>query len=109
IGSWSIRYFTVFVCLLIFALLIILYFLFLISSIKRKTRKEADKAEEALHSNLKDFKNSIERELTLWDKFGDKNGYDKEKVRIIQSLKKKIDFMENKVLKEIKDIEDLLK
>jgi hypothetical protein len=83
--------------------------LLLAGSIKRKTKKEVDEAEGALHNNLKDFKNSIERELTLWDKFGDKNGYDKEKVRIIQSLKKKIDFMENKVLKEIKDIENLLK
>jgi hypothetical protein len=83
--------------------------LLLAGSIKRKTKKEVDEAEEVLHNNLKDFKNSIERELTLWDKFGDKNGYDKEKALIIQSLKKKIDFMENKVLKEIKDIEDLLK
>lgn len=109
IGAWELDYFAVFVILLVFTVLVIFCLLLLASLIKRKTKKEVNEAEEVLHNNLKEFKNSIAEELALWDKFYNKKGYDEEKAKIIQSLKKKIDFMENKVLKEIKDIEDLLK
>ncbi|MDP3043291.1 MAG: cohesin domain-containing protein, partial [bacterium] len=109
IGSWEFDYFTIFVILLIFTILVISFLAFWAGLMRNKLKKETDEAEQILHKSLIEFKKSFEENLDSLIEFEKETGRAKEKAAARESLKRKIDFMENKVLKEIKDIEDLLK
>lgn len=109
IGSWVINYFTVFIILLVFTILIIAFLAFWAGLMRNRLKKETDEAQVALHKNLREFRKLIEQELILLDKLKGKEGYDREKANVKKALKGRVDFMEKKIAKEIKDIEDLLK
>ncbi|MBU4455550.1 four helix bundle protein [Patescibacteria group bacterium] len=109
IGSWEFDYFTVFVILLVFTILVISFLAFWAGLMRSKLKKEADEAEQILHKSLIEFKKLFEEDLDSLIELEKETGRVKEKMAARESLKRKIDFMENKVLKEIKDIEDLLK
>lgn len=109
IGSWELDYFTVFVILLVFTVFAISFLAFWAGLMRSKLKKETDEAERILHKSLIEFKKSFEENLDSLIELEKETGRAEEKQAARESLKRKIDFMENKVLKEIKDIEDLLK
>jgi hypothetical protein len=99
IGSFVINYFTVFVSLLFMILLIIILILYIIGLIKRKLRKETVEIEDVLHKNMAILKSTVDKELKGIDEA------DNPKIK----LKKNIDTIEKQILKEIKDVEEILK
>lgn len=105
IGSVVINYFTVMVSLIFMIILIILAILYLIGLIRRKLKKETVEIEEVLHRNALEMKKSIDQEFIAFTKSPSKAGFNKAK----DNLKKKVDDNEKKTLKEIQDVEEILK
>ncbi|MDD5071463.1 MAG: cohesin domain-containing protein [Patescibacteria group bacterium] len=108
-GSWAINYFTIFIILLIFVILVIALLAYWAGMIKGKLKKETDEAQKVLRANLKEFRKLIEKESAYLESLKGKAGYEKERAKIKRSLKGRVDFIEKKVMKEIKDVQDLLK
>ncbi|MCK5510172.1 hypothetical protein KAI65_01325 [Candidatus Parcubacteria bacterium] len=109
IGSFVINYFTVLVSLLFMIFLIIALILFIFIAIKRKLRKETIEIEQVLHDNLETYAKDIDNEFLRLSKYERKVGYKQEKLKTKTILKKKIELAEKKILKEIKDVEDIVK
>ena len=109
VGSFVINYFTVLVSLLFMIFLIIALILFIFIAIKRKLRKETIEIEQVLHDNLKTYAKDIDNEFLRLSKYERKVGYKQEKLKTKTILKKKIELAEKKILKEIKDVEDIVK
>ncbi|MCK4540097.1 hypothetical protein KAU09_03020 [Candidatus Parcubacteria bacterium] len=109
IGSFVIDYFTVLVSLLFVIFLIIALVIFIFGMIKRKLKKETIEIEQVLHDNLKDYTQDIDNEFLRLSKYERKVGYKREKIKTKTILKKKIELAEKKILKEIKDVEDIVK
>ena len=109
IGDFVVNYFTVFVSLLFLLLLIILLSIALARLAKKKLRREASEVEEVLKQNIKDLRSEIEKDF---------EGMNKGRISVAQkkllgetrlALKEKIDSMEKRTMKEIRDVEDLAK
>lgn len=109
IGSFVINYFTVLVSLLFMIFLIIALILFIFIAIKRKLKKETIEIEQVLHDNLKIYASDIDKEFLRLSKYERKTEYKQEKLKTKTILKKKIESAEKKILKEIKDVEDIVK
>jgi len=109
VGFWVINYFTVFILLLIFTLLIVSLLSYWAGLIRSRLKEETDEVQIVLHKNLKDFKKLLEKEMNDLEKLEGEDGHNRERAKVRKTLKTKINFVEKKVLKEIKDIEDLLK
>ncbi len=108
IGSFVINYFTVFVSLLFMIILIITLLLWLAHLIRRRLRKETVEVEEVLRANLSNLKKIINKELSDLEKIKDPEERHREQTKAKLRLKKKVELTEKKILKEIKDVEDIL-
>ena len=109
IGSFVINYFTVLVSLLFMIFLIIALIMFIFIIIKRKLKKETIEIEQVLHDNLGAYTDDIDKEFSRLSKYERKVRYKQEKLKTKTILKKKIELAEKKILKEIKDVEDIVK
>ena len=109
IGSFVINYFTVLVSLLFLILLIIALVIFIIWLIRKKLKKETVEVEQILKVNAEEMKKSINKEFENIGKQATKAAANKEKESARARLLNKIDENTKKSLKEIKDVEDLLK
>lgn len=109
IGSFVINYFTVFVSLLFLIVLIIALIFFIIWLARRKLKKETKDVEDILLANAEDMKKTIDKEFEELAKFERKANYKKEKEITKENLKKHVDDNTKKSLKEIRDVEELLK
>jgi len=109
IGSFVINYFTVLVSLLFVIFLIIALIVFIFVMIKRKLKKETIEIEQVLHDNLKNYLDDIDKEFLRLSKYERKVGYKQEKLKTKTILKKKIELAEKKILKEVRDVEDIVK
>ena len=109
IGSFVINYFTVLVSLLFMIFLIIALVIFIFGAIKRKLRKETIEIEQVLHDNLSAYAKDIDDEFLRLSKYERKVGYKQEKAKTKTILKKKIELAEKKILKEVRDVEDIVK
>ena len=83
--------------------------MWIIYLIRRRLKKETVDIEEVLHRNALEMKKSIDQEFTLLSKYEGKTNYKKQKTMTKENLKKKIDENEKKTLKEIQDVEEILK
>lgn len=108
IGSFVINYFTVFVSLLFLIILIIIAVFFLASMIRKRLRKEAGEVEEVVSRNLEEYKQTFDQEFSRLARYEGAEEYKDEKAKSKAKLKKKIDTIEKKIMKEVKDIEDIL-
>jgi len=106
VGNYIINYFTILVSLIFLIVLTIFLIFLMIWFVKRKIKKETIEIEEVLHNYILTYKRQIDAELDKL-KGGIKLKQEKEKLKLI--LKKKADDVESKTLKEIKDVEKLLK
>lgn len=109
VGSYVIDYFTVFVSLLFMVLLIIALIVFIVGLLRRKLKKETFEIEDVLHENLEQHKKTIDQEFSKLKKFEGTAEYTKEKAKIRNSMKKKLEIIEGKIMKEIRDVEKILK
>lgn len=105
IGDWVIDYFMVFAGLLLAVVLIVLAALWLAAFIRRKLKKEAYEIEEIMQRMTVEMKDSIETEFSRLPRLKNKAEQNQLKERLLQ----KADESEEKVMKEIKDVEKILK
>ncbi len=105
IGDFVVNYFTVFVSLLFLIILIILLIFWIVGLIRKKLKKETTEVEEVLHRNSEEMKQAIEKEFT--NIIGARLKADKLKAK--DRLKEKVTKNEQKTLKEIQDVEEILK
>jgi hypothetical protein len=95
--------------LLFLILLIIAVLFYLFSFFRRKLKKETLEIEEVLHKNLTELHNEIDKDLERLDKARSGPTFSSEKAKVRQQLKENISQTEKKILKEIKDVEEILK
>jgi competence protein ComGC len=109
IGSFVINYFTVLVSLLFMIILIIVLVVYLASLIRKKLKKETIEVETVLRRNTEALKKEIDHEFAKLTKLARRADIKEEQARAKQRLKKKLEANTKKTLKEIKDVESLLK
>lgn len=105
IGSLVINYFTVFVSLIFMIMLVVFGGILLSSFIRKRLKKETFEVESVLRGNMEGLKDIIDEEFIKLSKARS----NVEKSRIKSSLKKRIESAEQKIMKEVKDVENLLK
>lgn len=109
IGSYVINYFTVFASLIFIIFLIIALVIYIMGFVRRRLRKETVEIEKVLHENLQAYQEDFEKEFLRLSKFEGKTSYKTEKAKSKDVLIKKIEVVEKKILKEIRDVEDIIK
>jgi len=109
IGDFVINYFTVFVSLIFMIILIIVLSIYLFRAIKKKLRKETIEAEEVLSNNLNEIRKEVNIEFDRLHSMRHSENYGHEKEKSKQRLNEHLREVEKKILKELKDVEDLLK
>jgi hypothetical protein len=109
LGPLVISYFTAFVILTLFIIIVVFFLAYWVNLMRNRLKKETNEAYYTLHKNLRNFKTQLERDMDIFIKLKRKAGNEKEKQKLKKSLKQKIDFIENKITKEINDINELLK
>lgn len=109
IGNFVINYFTVFVSLLFMIVLIILIIAYTAGFIRKRLRKETFEVEEVLNKNTKAMKSLIEKEFAGLTAFEGRVGYKKEKEKMRLRLLAQLDESARRSLKEVRDVEDILK
>ncbi len=108
-GAFISQYFTVFASLLFLALLIIVLFIYVFDLIRRKLKKETIEVEHVLRQALENLKKNIEQEFIQLEKFENSSEYRKEKLKTKLRLKQRVELLERGILKEVKDVEKILK
>ena len=71
---------------------------------KNRLKEDVDEAQAKLNDNLKNFKKLIEKEMLYLNEFKGTPRFEKEKEKRKKSLERRIYFIENKILREIKNI-----
>ena len=89
--------------------LIIVIIFFLIFFVKKKLKKETIEIEEVLKRNLGSFRKELNEEFTAIIKKETRAAGKKSKTLIKDNLDKKLDIAEKNILKEVQDVEDMLK
>jgi len=87
-------------------ILIIASLLYIAGVIRKKLKKETIEVEEVLYNNLNNLEKIIDKEMTQLKKTPD---FTREKVKMKLRLKNNIEATKKKILKEIKDVEDILR
>ncbi len=109
IGNYVVNYFTVLVSLLFMIILVVISVIYLSYLIRRKLKKETIEVEEVLHDNLNELKSYFDKEISRITRHHSVDSISQEKPKIKQNFRQKIDLTERKIMKEIKDVEKLLK
>lgn len=109
LGSFVINYFTVLVSLLFMIILIVLLIMLVIILFRRKLKKETIEIEDVLRKNFKDLEEIVDEEFNALNKISGTAVYNKERLKVKQRVKEHMDEAEKKILKEIKDVEEILK
>ena len=99
----------VFVSLIFMIILIVILGIFLFGLIKRKIKKETIEVEDVLHNNLHEIKKEFNAEFDRLQNIRHSEVYVHEKEKAKHRLNNKIEEVEKKILKEVRDVEDLVK
>jgi large-conductance mechanosensitive channel len=108
IGSFVVNYFTVLASLLFVALVIIFIIVLLISFVRKKLRRETIEVETVLRRHFKQLKQEARDDLARLAKIRQADDFKQEKRKIQARLLRRIEEAEKKILKEVKDVEDIL-
>ncbi|NTW22425.1 hypothetical protein HGA34_02645 [Candidatus Falkowbacteria bacterium] len=108
-GSFVINYFTVITSLLFMIILIVALVMLLSGKLRKKLKKETVEVEDVLHQNMCGLKQMVDDEVSRIDQFKRITEVRKEGAKMKQALRESIDTTEMKILKEIKDVEEILK
>lgn len=106
VGEFIIGYFTVIVSLIFMIILIVLLVFFLVFIVRRKLRKETIEAEEVIKRNMTKLRTDMDEEF---DNIILKTSSKKDKTTAKERLDGKFIEAEKKMMKEVQDVEDLLK
>lgn len=109
VGSFVINYFTVFVSLLFMVVLIVLIIIYIIGFVRKRLKKETLEVEEVLENNASAMQKAIEDEFASLEKYEGKKIYKIEKAKTKKRLQAKVEENKRRSLKEIRDVENLLK
>jgi hypothetical protein len=109
VGAFIIDYFTVIVSLIFMIVLIILLVVFLFFFIRKRLKKETIEVEEVLHRNLSAYRKDMDEEFKRIIEKDTRISGRKEKAEARERLRQGLDRAEEKILKEVKDVEDILK
>ncbi len=115
-GSFVINYFTVFVSLIFMVVLIIFLSVLIARLLRKRLRKETIEIEEVLEKNLEILKASLTSEAAALARLsrdragrGAKGDVSREIVGLKQRLEERIIDTGKKIMKEVKDVEKILK
>lgn len=103
IGSFVADYFTLLVSLLFMVILIVISLLFLIDMVRKRLKKETLEIEEVLERNLSNTKKLVEMELNSTKMSRS------DRDRLKGEIDRKIDEAKAGILKEVKDVEKILR
>ena len=109
IGNFIVNYFTVIASLLFIILLTIIAGIYLAEMIRKKLKKETIDVEKVLHANLEKLRNEVDDNIAELNKFKNSSNFTKERIKTKKKIVKKINEAEIKIMKEVKDIEKILK
>lgn len=109
IGDFVINYFTIFVSLIFMIILIIIMSIYLSRMIKKKLKKETVEVEDVLHNYLSEIRHEFNAEFDRLQNLRHSEVYGNEKEKAKHRLNERMSEVEKKILKEVKDVEDLLK
>jgi hypothetical protein len=109
IGSFVINYFTMFISLLSMIVLIIICVIYIIGLLRKRLKKETLEIEDILESNAEAMKGTIDAEFEALSKFEGRVAYKKEKEAMKERLKSQVDETTKKSIKEVKDVENILR
>jgi len=105
IGNFVINYFTVFTSLIFLIVLIV----FLVGKARNKLKKETVEVENVSRVNLEELETFIDQEFAKLKKFEGKINYTQEKKKMKDKLRNRVGTVEKKILKEVRDVEDVLR
>ncbi len=108
LGNLVVNYFTVFASLLFMIVLIAASVIFLVYFVRKKLRKETFEIEKVLARKLSELRIEINGEFAKLSKTGPA-ALKSERIRAKIRIDEKLDSAEKKILKEIKDVEDIVK
>jgi hypothetical protein len=80
-----------------------------LSMLRVRVRREAGEAQLVLHKEFKSLKRRLSTHITSIEKTGKKRKLTKEEQRLVKQLKKELDLIEDKIEKEIVDIQKEVK
>ncbi len=109
IGSFVINYFTMFVSLLSMIVLIIIGVIYIIGLLRKRLKKETFEIEDILEKNASAMKEMIDAEFEALSGFEGRVAYKKEKSAMKDRLKAQVDETTKKSIKEVKDVENILR
>jgi hypothetical protein len=108
IGSVVVNYFTVIASLLLFIILIVISGFYLSNIIRRKLKKETVEVEVVLNEKLDELQSVVDKEVARFSKLTKQAEVTKESKKMRLALSNHIDMARKKIIKEIKDVEDIL-
>lgn len=109
IGNFVINYFTVLVSLLFMVLLIAILLYYIISTIRKRLKKETVEVEVVLQQNLANLKKIVDDEVAKLSKLAPQPAALKEGRKMKDAFGQQIELAKKKIMKEIKDVEAILK
>jgi len=109
VGDFVINYFTVFVSLIFLILLIIILVLLIVALLRKKLKKETYEVEDVLRDNLNNLQKTIDEEISSLGKKKTVAERKIEKEQIKERLKNKLELTKSNILKEVRDVEKILK
>lgn len=109
IGTFILDYFTVIVSLIFMIVLVGLMIAYLIFFLRKKLKRETIEVEEVLKRNIGVFRQAIEGEFEEIIRKETRVSGRKSKTEAKERLLLKLETAEKKILKEVKDVEEILK
>jgi hypothetical protein len=108
IGSFVLNYFTVIVSLIFIIVLIAALLVWIFEFVRKKLKKETLEIEDMLEKNMEELKVAVSEEMDDISKMT-KTEFTRGKARAVDILHQHIDETNKRILKEIKDVERILK
>ena len=108
IGSFVLNYFTVIVSLIFIIVLIIALLVWIFEFVRKKLKKETLEIEDVLEKNIEELKIAVSEEMDDISKMT-KTEFTRGKARAVDILHQHIDETNKRILKEIRDVEKILK
>jgi hypothetical protein len=108
IGSFVLNYFTVIVSLIFIIVLIIAILVWIFEFVRKRLKKETLEIEDVLEKNIAELKIAVSEEMEDLSKMT-RTEFTKGKARVVDILHQHIDETNKRILKEVKDVEKILK
>lgn len=110
IGSFVVNYFTVFVSLIFMLVLISVLLIYIVEIVRKKIKKETVEIKVVLRKNLEELFKSVSVELDGQKKLSENSvEFNSQRLKVKARVKNKIEAAGRKILKEINDVEKMLK